>query len=155
MESLPGELAELVRQLSKHIRRSARDRLAPLRLTPEQGRALTVLAHAGRPLRMVELAGHLQVVPRTVTDLVDQLEATGLVTRRADPDSRRSVLVAMTARGTSTIEELAAARRRAAEELFGGLGDDDQKLLRDLLRAALPTGAAAPTLRPDQPVDGA
>ncbi len=55
---------------------------------------LRIVAAGTDPLRMADIAAQLDVVPRSVTTMVDGLEAAGLVVRRADPDDRRSVLVA-------------------------------------------------------------
>ncbi|HEV7654886.1 MAG TPA: MarR family transcriptional regulator [Mycobacteriales bacterium] len=133
MEPVSGQLADAVQQLSRRLRHGARLRLAPLGLTPGQGRALSVLERAGGPMRMAELAEALRVVPRSATDVVEGLEEAGLARRATDPDNRRSVLVTLTDQGRGTLDELAAARRQTAEELFGTLTPDDQRRLLALL----------------------
>lgn len=133
MESVTDQLAEAVQQLSRRLRHGSRQRLAPLGLTPGQGRALSILARVDRPMRMAELAGSLHVVPRSATDVVDGLEEAGLVRRGTDPTNRRSVLVTLTAAGRGVLEELAEARRLTAEELFGVLDPAAQQRLLDLL----------------------
>jgi DNA-binding MarR family transcriptional regulator len=65
--------------------------------------------------------------------VVEGLQAAGLVRREADPADRRSVLVSLTEAGRGRLDELAAARRQAAEELFGRLGAADQRRLLGLL----------------------
>jgi DNA-binding MarR family transcriptional regulator len=127
------QLADAVQQLSRRLRHGARHRLAPLGLTPGQGRALSVLERAGGPLRMAELAEALRVVPRSATGVVEGLEGAGLVRRDTDPGDRRSVLVSLTDTGRGTLDELAAARRETAEELFGSLDPADQRRLLALL----------------------
>jgi DNA-binding MarR family transcriptional regulator len=128
-----GQLADAVQQLARRLRHGARHRLAPLGLTPGQGRALSVLERAGGPLRMAELAEALRVVPRSATGVVGGLEEMGLVRRETDPANRRSVLVGLTDAGRGTLDELAEARRETAEELFGGLDPADQRRLLALL----------------------
>ncbi len=136
MEPLAGQLAELVQVLSRRLRHGTGERLAPLGLTPGQGRALSVLSRAGEPLRMAELAKLLHVVPRSATGVVDALEERGLVRRGIDPANRRSILVELTDHGRGTLGDLAEARRRAAEELFTPLDPDEQRRLLALLQTA-------------------
>ena len=132
-ELVSGQLADAVQQLSRRLRHGTRQRLAPLGLTPGQGRALSVLERAGGPMRMAALAEALRVVPRSATGVVEGLEELGLVRRETDPANRRSVLVDLTDAGRGTLEELAEARRETAEALFGALAPDDQRRLLALL----------------------
>ena len=133
MEAVTDQLADAVQQLARRLRHGGRQRLAPLGLTPGQGRALSVLERAGRPLRMAEIAEALRVVPRSATGVVEGLAEAGLVRRDTDPADRRSVLVSLTDAGRGRLDELARARRQIAEELFGTLDPADQRRLLTLL----------------------
>jgi DNA-binding MarR family transcriptional regulator len=62
-------------------------------------RVLTEL-YCGGELTMTELANHLDVSPRRVTDLVDALASEDLVERKANPFDARSTVVAITPSGT-------------------------------------------------------
>ena len=66
--------------------------------------ALYYSPHHRRPLG--ELAEFLNVVPRTITDVVDVLERDELTRRRPDPDDRRSVHAQLTAGGLERVESL-------------------------------------------------
>src|SRR3989440_7881271 len=55
---------------------------------------------------MGELAEMLDITPRTVTGLVDNLERDGLVRRVADPADRRSVYAELTEQGRARIAAL-------------------------------------------------
>ncbi len=135
-----GDLTDRVMRLAHLIRRASADGLAPLHLTPAQSRALRVIARADGPLRMGELAAFLGVVPRSATGLVDPLEASGLVARAVDPDNRRSVLVTLTDRGVEIQREMAAARKAAADRMFGELTAAERAELSRLLDRVLPDG---------------
>ena len=128
-----GQLAELFLRAARRMRRNQADRLAPLGLTPAQSRALRVIARDEAPLRMVDLAARLEVVPRSVTTVVDALEAAGLVRRAADPANRRSTLIMLTPAGHAVRARLHEARRQAAEDLFAPLSARQRETLRDLL----------------------
>jgi DNA-binding MarR family transcriptional regulator len=138
-EDTTGQLAELFLRAARQMRRSQAGRLAPLGLTPAQSRALRVISRDEEPLRMVDLAERLGVVPRSVTTLVDALEAAGLVRREADPSNRRSTLIRLTDSGRSLRVEMQQARRQAAEDLFAPLSEAQRDTLLELL-SALDTG---------------
>jgi DNA-binding MarR family transcriptional regulator len=129
----PVQLADLVHQLTRRLRRSQADRLAPLGLTPAQERALRIIARDTEPPRMTELADRLGIVPRSLTTVIDALEEAGLVRREIDPRNRRAILLRLTERGTAVRDDLREARRRAAEDLFAPLSADDRETLGDLL----------------------
>jgi DNA-binding MarR family transcriptional regulator len=63
--------------------------------------ALDALVRAGKPLTLGDLAGELQCVRSNITQLVDRLEADGLVQRVNDPTDRRTVRAVITSLGTS------------------------------------------------------
>ena len=131
----PVQLADLLHGLTKRLRRAQADGLAPLGLTPAQGRALRIIARGGdeEPLRMTELAERLGIVPRSLTTVIDALEEAGLVRREIDPRNRRAILLRLTERGTAVRDDLRDARRRAAEDLFAPLSAADRKTLAGLL----------------------
>src|SRR5512143_2309408 len=82
-------------------------------LTPQQHQAL--LAIRGFPGRdqvtVGELAERLQIRHHSAVGLVDRLVTQKLVARAAAENDRRQVFVALTSRGLSTLEQLAAVHR--------------------------------------------
>ena len=113
-----AQLAELIACTSWRLRRASRSELEPLGLTFGQARALRLLARAGEPLRIGELAARLEVVPRSATAMVDGLETAGLARRHADPLDRRRCSSASRRPATSCSRVSAApagpARRRCS-----------------------------------------
>ncbi len=136
-----AELAELLSHAARRLRRGSSEQLAPLGLTYGQAKLLRIVAGAGQPPRMADIASQLEVVPRSVTTMVDGVEAAGLVVRRPDPDDRRSVLVELTAAGRHLQQRLARARRNSAQVVFGSLGPEDSTELLRLLGALCERGA--------------
>ncbi|HVC70887.1 MAG TPA: MarR family transcriptional regulator [Acidimicrobiales bacterium] len=129
------ELAERLTHCARRLRLGSTAQLAPLGLTNAQARVLRIVAGAGQPLKMTDIASQLEVVPRSVTTMVDGVEAAGFIVRSTDPDDRRSVLVSLTSRGHALLERLERAGRVTAEEIFGGLTDGDRVELARLLEA--------------------
>jgi DNA-binding MarR family transcriptional regulator len=129
----PVQLADLLHGLTRRLRHAQAERLAPLGLTPAQERALRMIARGTEPLRMTELADRLGIVPRSVTTVVDALEEAGLVRRETDPRNRRAILLLLTPAGDAVRDELRESRRRAAQDLFAPLSEQDRKTLGELL----------------------
>jgi DNA-binding MarR family transcriptional regulator len=138
------QLAELLSSASRRLRRGSMAQLAPLGLTFAQARLLRVVAGGDTPLRMAEIAAQLDVVPRSATSMVDTLERAGLVTRVADSEDRRSVLVELTASGRELLARLDEARGTTAEQVFGPLSAEEREDLSRLLAALCDRGACAP-----------
>ncbi|MDI1462652.1 MarR family winged helix-turn-helix transcriptional regulator [Catellatospora sp. KI3] len=127
--SLPEAFWGVARQL-RHL---TKDALAPWQVSPSQARALGVLGKEDA-LRLNVLAEQLRIAPRSVTEVVDDLEARGLVERRADPADRRATLVALTGPGRETVAAIGAARRAEADRFFGTLSPADRAHLIRILK---------------------
>jgi DNA-binding MarR family transcriptional regulator len=127
-----ADLGDLVMRLARSLRRRGAEAMAPWDLSPHHGRALRVVAHHDR-IRPGELATHLRIAPRSVTDVVDALEERGLVERGPDPSDRRATVITLTEAGARLVEEIGTARRADAEALFGRLPDADREALRRIL----------------------
>lgn len=79
-------------------------------ITIPQFRLLVVLSARG-PLKLTALAEHLAVNPSTATRMVDRLVTAGLVSREANPTSRRELMVALTGTGATVVRDVTARRR--------------------------------------------
>ncbi|GAA1831443.1 MarR family transcriptional regulator [Actinomadura chokoriensis] len=77
------------------------------------------------PMTQRALADAIGVSPRNVTGLVDALEADGFVTRGRHPDDRRATLVALTGKGTTTMDGLRGEYDEGAARLFDGIAASD------------------------------
>src|SRR5215203_2559893 len=95
--------------------------------------ALKALADADAPLPLSQLAERLSCVRSNVTQLVDRLEADGLVARASDPNDRRSRLAVLTDAGRSAYEKGRRIQLDAEEALFGALTPDESATLHTLL----------------------
>ena len=92
------DLGDLVMRVARALRHRGAQAMAPWDIAPHHARALTVIGHHDG-VRPGELAAHLRVAPRSVTDVVDALEERGLVAREPDPTDRRATVLALTASG--------------------------------------------------------
>ena len=126
-------LADAFRSVSRQLRETSQETLAPWDINPSQFRALRMLNHHGA-IRLSDLSGRLHIAPRSATEVVDALESRGLVERRPDPSDRRATLVELTAHGTSVLGAIRAARGTEAERLFDRLTPADRDHLARILR---------------------
>ncbi|MGA2527633.1 MAG: MarR family transcriptional regulator [Acidimicrobiales bacterium] len=129
----PAQLAELLVRATRRLQRSSMAELGPIGLTGAKARVIRYLSGAGHPARMADIAAALEVVPRSATSLVDDLEEAGLVKRAVDPADRRSILVSLTRQGLLLLDRVAQARGRTAEVTFSPLSMTERAELRRLL----------------------
>ena len=108
-------------------------RLAEINLSLAKLAALCHLKSAGDSLPLGQLADRLACVKSNVTQLVDRLEADGLVTRSHDPGDRRSRLAVLTEKGREACALGNDIRHRVERELFSVLSPDESLQLRRLL----------------------
>lgn len=87
-------------------------------------------------LKVTDISRILQVTSPTVTQLVNQLEKTGLVERIPDSRDRRVVRVRMTESGRRYLEEAVQAFRDFCRGLAGHLGEERSRQLASLLQDA-------------------
>jgi MarR family 2-MHQ and catechol resistance regulon transcriptional repressor len=108
-------------------------RLAAAGLTPTQFGVLEAILHIG-PLSQRELCLKVLTSPANMTDIVDKLEARGLVHRVRRQADRRAVQVELTAAGRALIEPLFARHAEDIRDVMDSLDGEELQRLADLLR---------------------
>ena len=108
-------------------------RLAEVGLSLAKLAALHRLTEAGESLPLGQLADRLSCVKSNVTQLVDRLEADGLVSRTGDPNDRRSRLAVLTDAGKYAYIKGSEIKTLAEQEMFGVLTPDESDKLQELL----------------------
>src|SRR3954463_10489134 len=93
---------------------------------------LTLVAQAGE-ISHAALQQQLALDGATVTRLVKQFEAEGVLSRRLDPQDNRYTLVALTAAGAQIVADLRTAHSAfQARLLLGITGDEQESMVRAL-----------------------
>ena len=95
--------------------------------------ALKALSEAGESLPLGQLAGRLSCVKSNITQLVDRLEADGLVARKLDPNDRRTKLAVLTAAGRKACDEGTRVQRDVERSLLKRLTSDEARMLETLV----------------------
>jgi DNA-binding MarR family transcriptional regulator len=140
-DPLTLEVVELIGTLVARYYAEYEQAAAKHALTGAQARVLSLLSLKPTPMRRI--AQKLKCEPSNVTGIIDRLEARGLVERRPDPSDRRVKLAAPTEEGRSTARRLRQSLDFAREPL-AQLSDEEQTVLRDLLKRMLGAEAHIP-----------
>lgn len=96
----------------------------PMSIT--EAHTIAELHDVGR-LSQQQLADRLRLKKSTVSRLIDQLEAAGIVRRVPNPDDARSVLVELTASGRRRASRLHQARTQLFTRLVADLGPAERR----------------------------
>jgi len=128
----PAGILERLFELGVVLTASMDAGLAERRLTPARAELLWQLQRQpGRTQR--ELSQLLRCTLRNVTDLVDALEARGLVAREPHSTDRRATIVTLTRRGRSEVARMQAGSQALASTLFDGLSSSDLSTFKGYL----------------------
>jgi DNA-binding MarR family transcriptional regulator len=109
--------------------------LAGVGLSGAKFGALSVLVSQDRPMSLSELAEKLTCVRSNVTQLVDRLEADGLVNRTDDPVDRRAVRAQVTALGRERHAAGAVVVNAVFQDVAQQLSAVDAQVLKRALDA--------------------
>lgn len=127
-EPTPGHL---VWRLAMKWRTAVDRALGPLGLTHAQYVVLSSLLALDRPSQR-ELADHTGLEALYVSKLARSLEASGFISRTRDAVDTRTVRLALTPHGLSTVEPAVELVRSLLDRLLEPLGDRTGALSRDL-----------------------
>ena len=133
--AMSRRLGFLVAQAHHRFRVAADAVLQPHAIEVRHFGALTALADGAPSQR--ELADRLRVSTPVVVEMVDALEAAGMVERRRDPGDRRSNALVVTGKGARTLESATKDLQAATKVLVEPIGADGDAELRELLRKLL------------------
>ncbi len=94
---------------------------------------LRALAQAVEPLPLGQIAEQLACVRSNITQLIDRMEAEGLVRRIPDAGDRRSIRATLTEEGRRQYRTGIEEEMKVERELFNKLSSEDQKQLQNIL----------------------
>jgi MarR family transcriptional regulator for hemolysin len=97
-------------------------------ITVPQWRVIAQLTETDQ-LSQIALARMIDTDQATVSDIVERLEANGLVTRVADPDDSRAKIVSLTKKAGMIIDEIRPAADEIYARAFEGISVGDQAAL--------------------------
>ncbi len=132
------DVVDAILYAAHRIRTSADASLREYGLSLPAYKVLRALENSDASMR--EVSEVLHVSPRTVTDMIDNLEARGLVARGPHPADRRVTLLRLTPDGRRQLAAAADLAEQSHRAAVSALGPQDQQTLRDLLDQVAPAG---------------
>jgi DNA-binding MarR family transcriptional regulator len=143
----PLQVLSRVSRLARHLDRARREAFAAHGLQTWEFDVLSALRRQGAPFQLSPgaLLRATLVTSGTMTNRIDRLAASGLVSRKPDPQDKRGVLVALTERGMEVADSALQDLLAREQELLAKLDAGQRTQLADLLRLLLaPLDAPSP-----------
>jgi DNA-binding MarR family transcriptional regulator len=128
-----GYVPYLLRRITDTLIERFTAGLTPYGLTLPMWRILAVLHRRGAT-RFGVLASQTLLEPPTLSRLVAELRAKGLITKTSSEVDARGVLIAPTKKGLELVERLTPHAFEVEKETLAGLTEDEAEMFRRLVR---------------------
>lgn len=139
-EALTRNTGFLISRMGMVAARAFAERIGEVGLTPRGWGALNVLDKEGA-ITQQSLGRCIGMDPSSMVATIDELEASGMVERRRNPQDRRAHALHITDKGRSTLSEGRKVARRAQEEFLAPLSPEERRQLHELLLRLAQGGA--------------
>ena len=123
-------LVDCTRLVEEEIRQALRETFA---MTLPRFEVMSAINRVPDGLTMSELSQWLMVTKGNVTGIAERLSEDGYIKRRPTPTDRRSFCVTLTAKGQRLVSRMQAEHERIVEQIFDGLGLEDNDMLMGIL----------------------
>ena len=130
-----GETMLVLLDVARRVQERLEVALDAVGLSMAKYAALDALVAAREPLTLSELAGRLHCVRSNITQLVDRLEADGLVRRVGDASDRRAIRAVVTELGAERQAAGATTLDRLQAELAERVDPESRVVLHRALNA--------------------
>ncbi|MGG7519000.1 MarR family winged helix-turn-helix transcriptional regulator [Allorhizobium undicola] len=126
-------------RVGSHVAREIETVLTSCGVNSSSFDVLATLRRAGAPYRLSPsaLLATMMVTSGTMTNRIDQLEKQGLVARVANPEDRRSLLIALTQKGLAVADRAVNAHNDNLARLADPLLPEERARLDELLKKFL------------------
>ncbi|HEY4130789.1 MAG TPA: MarR family transcriptional regulator [Gemmatimonadaceae bacterium] len=131
----PGQAISSILHAAHALEAKVESTLGAVGLSMPKFSVLSELVATGQALSLSELANRLSCVRSNMTQLVDRLEADGLVRRVNCPEDRRSVKAEITDLGREKQAAGQAAYARLDAEFGSAVGPTERNALEKMLSA--------------------
>lgn len=129
-------ISYVVARLERALRLDINERVGPHGLTTAQYTTLSILGHGGE-LSNAQLARRAYVTPQSMSEMLEALEAKGLVERVPHPTHRRVFPAALTEKGCDTLASCNAAVAELEHDMLAELSPSEVRGLRTSLIVAV------------------
>lgn len=155
LDVAPLQVLSRISRLARHLDRARRAAFTAHGLETWEFDVLSALRRQGPPYQLSPgaLLRATLVTSGTMTNRIDRLAETGLVSRHRDQHDKRGVVVQLTDRGRSTVDAAMSDLLSRERDLLTGLDDGQQAELAGLLRVLLAPFDAAGAAEAAPPAD--
>jgi DNA-binding MarR family transcriptional regulator len=122
----------LLAQIGAHATAKFAERLETLHLTPPQAGILGMINRKDG-LSQQTLADLLGMFPSRLVLMLDELQASGLIERRAHTTDRRTYALHLTANGKKALQAIGRIARQHEEAVCAALNENERQILASLL----------------------
>lgn len=124
-----------LKRISHHLSREMEKTFATHGLNAASFDVLATLRRSGVPYSLSpgDLLASMMVTSGTMTHRIDQLEKAGLVKRIGNPDDGRSIVVSLTHKGFTTIDQAVTDHVKTQTRLTSSLNSKETETLDALL----------------------
>jgi DNA-binding MarR family transcriptional regulator len=136
-------LGFLLVRLGEAIDRRFVAELARLELRPRELRALVLIDRHPRCSQR-ELAGRMEADPGNLVDVLDALEARGLITRRLGTKDRRRRTLELTRAGARLLARANKATQAVEREVIAPIGEGERAVLEAIALRVWEASRASP-----------
>ena len=136
MTDVEPRLSYVIARLERALRAAINDRVKPHGLTTLQYTTLSVLGTRGE-LSNAQLARRSYMTPQAMSEVIEALEAKGLIRRDPHPNHRRIYPAALTAKGRKVLGECDRAVDELEEQVLRDLSPTERAGLADGLMTAV------------------
>ncbi|MGX5718480.1 MarR family winged helix-turn-helix transcriptional regulator [Shinella zoogloeoides] len=139
LDVAPMGLFGRLARLRTHVAREIEKTLLAHGLNSASFDVLATLRRSGPPYRLSpgDLIATTMVSSGTMTNRLDQLEKAALIERSHNPDDRRGVIIALTPKGLTLVDEAVTAHVENEHRLLESLDAGERAALDSLLRKFL------------------
>jgi DNA-binding MarR family transcriptional regulator len=125
--------AFLLAQVGAHAASKFAQRLSKVGLAPAHSGILRILSSTPA-ITQQTLATTLRMAPSRLVALIDDMDSSGLIERRGDPDDRRRYALHLTEKGRAMLDAVGRISREHSQALLNALSDDEQRQLAQFLQ---------------------
>jgi DNA-binding MarR family transcriptional regulator len=134
-------------QLGSHVAAEFQRQMTDSGVQPRTYAVLTALAtRDGQSQR--ELSARLSIHRNVMVNLIDTMEADGLVERKPHPDDRRAFAITLTERARRLLPKLDRAAQALEDNIAADLSARERELVRNLLQRIASSAGLIPGVHP-------
>ncbi len=128
-----------ISRVAEHLNKLLQENYSKFSINGGEFDVLASLRRSGKPYQLTptELYNSLMITSGTITNRLDNLEKSGLISRSPNPKDRRGTVVSLTKKGLSFMNEAYPAHIAHEETLLESLSNDERLELITLLRKLL------------------